>query len=777
MPRTLTEADLRIQGYSDIERPESLDNSAWSVWIARGNMGPRTVEARFIYLKSACTLAQADEAIRHAAGETYVVLPKNKREQLKRIESIVPASVKVMVLEDMTWNFTKRAFGPYLASLVEMIPVVPHFVTPRPESEPNIDLTDDITKWIVANDAAKRNQVRVILARAGVGKTTVARHIARQIAAAVDRYQKIPIYVEASHWSRLSLESLGSLWITVEQSIRQFDPGLRLDETMFEQLLQQGDIFFIFDGFDELCGHRQSPLSPTDVLRELLDCVAAQTDARVLLTSRTQYWASEVGDAFPEIEQLTLATFNKQQALDYFQNRFGNDRTKRDNAASLFASVRAENVPKTTGGGHEQLVYHPFVIQMVADAVDNPKADSLELSPESESHSQMLGILRSFCEREVSRRKMATAAATQLDSLQSIAIDLFRPGRGNAFTQDDLHIAGFDERDARLLKDHPLLDWDGKGTYRLRYEFMQQLFIARHLVTMIGKVADQSEAWPRETLSIADELYSGKNNVLEHIQQLWPNTTSMDRIGAALKLLPTLDRKCRSLLFHIATRVSDRQRPGLNREERAENVFAALEVGTKDPNGTLTVTGLSVYGTISSLDLRKTTFRDCFFRDVQFSKCQVDSTTTFDRCIFEGDFSAVSPDRNWQNIDARNCTFDRTAKVGFDDLTTSGQGNDEALVREALSVALGKFWASGRLVETVAIANWKKGRMGHLQIAARAKDALARVGLVTEVMTAGVKEGCLKLDRSSIADVQQFLDSGHLAGKVKAAYELLRIQV
>ena len=31
-------------------------------------------------------------------------------------------------------------------------------------------------------------------------------------------------------------------------------------------------------------------------------------------------------------------------------------------------------------------------------------------------------------------------------------------------------------------------------------------------------------------------------------------------------------------------------------------------------------------------------------------------------------------------------------------------------------------------------------------------------------------EGCLKLDRLAIAEVQQFLDSGHLAGKAKVAY-------
>ena len=774
MARTLTESDLRLQGYSEVEKPEGLDTPAWSVWIARGHMGPRTVEARFIYLKSSCNVAQAEDALRHAAGETYVVLPKNRREQLKRIESLAPAGVKVMVLEDMTWDYTKRAFEKYLDGLVSWIPQVSHFVTPRPDNDAKADLGDDIKNWIVTSDATGERQVRVIRAPAGVGKTTVARHLTRQIASAVDRYRKIPIYVEASHWSRLAMESLSSLWITIDQSIRQFDPGLRLDEAMFEQLLQQGAIVFIFDGFDELCGHRLSPLSPTEVLREILEGVASETDARILLTSRTQYWLAEVGDAFPQIEPLDLATFNKQQALDYFQKRFAKDQAKRERATSLFGNLRAENVPKTPGGGQEQIVYHPFVITMVADAVDDEgDDDSLVLDPDAESRSQMLGILRAFCQREVRRRNMVTSADGQIEALQTIAVELFLSG-ADSFSADDLLIAGFDERDAGLLKDHPLLEVAGDRAFRLRYEFMQPLLVARHLVSAIQQVAASGRPWPDQSLRIADELYSGKNNVLEHIQQLWPEAAAAGIIGEAMKRLPGTNRKCRSLLFHVATRVSDRDRPGLSRAERADDIFTSLGAGTRDASGVLIVSGLPVFGTIANLDLRKTTFRDCYFRDVQFSKCEVDSTTIFDRCTFEGDFAIVGAGQGWQEIVAEHCTFDRTAKVGFDDLTTGGQGRDEAVVRDALTAALQKFWASGRLVETVAVGNWKKGRMGHLQIAARTKEALIRTELITEVSTAGVRDGCLKLDRGAIAEVQQFLDSGHLAGKVKAAYEMLR---
>jgi len=42
------------------------------------------------------------------------------------------------------------------------------------------------------------------------------------------------------------------------------------------------------------------------------------------------------------------------------------------------------------------------------------------------------------------------------------------------------------------------------------------------------------------------------------------------------------------------------------------------------------------------------------------------------------------------------------------------------------------------------------------------------------VATAGVKDGCLKLDRGTIAEVQRFLASSHFAGKAKAAPKLLR---
>ena len=117
--------------------------------------------------------------------------------------------------------------------------------------------------WLRANDSESSSHIRVIRAPAGVGKTSLARHLTRKVAEGADKYKLIPCYVESDHWAKLRVESLDQLWAMIENSLRHFDPNLRLTQSLFEHLLKSGDLVFIFDGFDELCGHdRRGRFSP-----------------------------------------------------------------------------------------------------------------------------------------------------------------------------------------------------------------------------------------------------------------------------------------------------------------------------------------------------------------------------------------------------------------------------------------------------------------------------------------------------------------------------------
>lgn len=57
--------------------------------------------------------------------------------------------------------------------------------------------------------------------------------------------------------------------------------------------LRAGLIVFVFDGLDELCGHRNAVLSAEDVVDELAN-LAQGSNARILVSTRTAYWDAEI---------------------------------------------------------------------------------------------------------------------------------------------------------------------------------------------------------------------------------------------------------------------------------------------------------------------------------------------------------------------------------------------------------------------------------------------------------------------------------------------------
>ena len=202
----------------------------------------------------------------------------------------------------------------------------------------------------------------MIRAPAGVGKTSLARHLTRKIAEGANTYRLIPCYVESDHWAKLRVESMDQLWAMIENSLRHFDPHLKLTQSLFEHLLKSGDLVFIFDGFDELCGHNRSRFSPREVLSELHQ-LARESAAKIILTTRTTYWEAEVGQVTQasglgllasDMRVFDLEQFTKQQAHDFFEKRFQRKQSFRQKAHLLLDQVSAANQPPTKGGGRNK---------------------------------------------------------------------------------------------------------------------------------------------------------------------------------------------------------------------------------------------------------------------------------------------------------------------------------------------------------------------------------------------------------------------------------------
>jgi hypothetical protein len=109
---------------------------------------------------------------------------------------------------------------------------------------------ETLTGWLTA-DSDFGSRIGILVAPAGVGKTTVARHCFQQLARAADKW-RLPLLVTSDQWAKLADRPNITLWDVWRESLDVFYSCSvsREDLAMF---MENGVFLPIFDGLDELC--------------------------------------------------------------------------------------------------------------------------------------------------------------------------------------------------------------------------------------------------------------------------------------------------------------------------------------------------------------------------------------------------------------------------------------------------------------------------------------------------------------------------------------------
>ena len=316
MLKSLSENDLRLLGYTDIqEETDTGDTDFVSVYRAVAAAGLRQVRARFIQARSKFTVTRLMTVLQAQPrdADIFVIVTKATKARPEIVAACKTANVPCFVREDLLWQKTATIFSEFLQSICTDINTEPNFVQPRKLNDSRSELDSELAKYLIGDETKSRGRLRVLCAPAGVGKTTLARVLTVRLAEQAEKNKLIPIYVEAQHWSKMRFDSIDELWDSISNSLSMFSSSLALSEALFAHMLQQGLVCFIFDGFDELCGHRGVGFRASEVLQQLAD-VAIESDARMLLTTRTPYWRAEI-EAQPEnVDVVELDSFNTQKA-------------------------------------------------------------------------------------------------------------------------------------------------------------------------------------------------------------------------------------------------------------------------------------------------------------------------------------------------------------------------------------------------------------------------------------------------------------------------------
>ncbi len=160
---------------------------------------------------------------------------------------------------------------------------IPLRARPYQQKQPR-DLDEIIDEWL-ADQSGKRRHLS-ILGEFGTGKSWFSRRLNYRAAHAKGR---TPILIQLRQWAeRFNVPGLITSTLEIEHGLRAAH-GIY---PAFERLNREGRLLLIFDGFDEMVRNANNSGVATDNFNALA-ALAKEPRAKVLLTCRTEYFASE----------------------------------------------------------------------------------------------------------------------------------------------------------------------------------------------------------------------------------------------------------------------------------------------------------------------------------------------------------------------------------------------------------------------------------------------------------------------------------------------------
>lgn len=773
MTKTFTPRDVELLGYSTATIACEDERGGFAVIDATGSLGLETIRVQFIYLKSKCT----QDGARFAAGKVskdayasvYVVKPNSSRLKDDQLRNIFGVNVSIRSHEDLIWEKLGNMFTKYLESLSD-VHREEHFIAPRSKDPRDFDLMSKLIDYMSGKSDLDNGELTVLSADAGVGKTTVARHLIRQLVDNAARCKTIPIYIEAEHWRKLDLGKADGLWDVIATSLREMSPNLMLAEPLFRHDLSQGYLSFVFDGFDELCSHEI--FDPRIVLGELAD-IASESEARILLTTRTLFWEARIDDEFPNVTIWKMDAFNVQQARDYLRKCFRKHEEKKSIAQELYSQLlRESSTPRqNVGSVHAQFVNLPLCARMLADFVEN---DGTSLGA-AESIPILQRMLASICDREITRQGLATSVENQMESFRDMAV-AYHDDINPRFEVDDLFLSenGFDGKDFSKVSDHALVTQsDSEGKFRLRYDFLGPHLRAVSIGNWIRNSMGNLEPAPQDIVKIMEKEMEGKGHVLEQMAMVLDPQEDFVAVSGKCRLIRSSNERAASFLFHVAQSLVARDSDIKTAEERVHKLFAGI---TDQRIWSRRLSGWTFRGRVEGLDLRRVSFTDCKFISVNFKNCLAGESTVFDDCIFEGDLE-FEPRTGWRQVAVRSCHMRYPTDVTWEAVLERKSGDYSKRVEEILRIGLRKFWRNGRIKKSLRINDWKKGGLSQSKEATMLFEIMLSVGLLEKVHISGVEEGGVVLDQSSVRDLQNYMDNQQKSGKVRRVHDRLLAEI
>lgn len=624
--------------------------------------------------------------------------------------------------------------------------------------------------WFTTEDGssedAQDKSLGVILAPAGIGKTTVASALYSSIYES-RQTTGLPVLITASQWIDLRPDAdlqLADIWRESANECLRTTP--RTD--IFENYLRLGAILPVFDGFDELCAFPRHQFNPVDVL-ENLHSLVDDSDGRILLTARTDFWQDNVPEETRRrIQEFYLAPFNRSQVSAYIQQRFVKS-PARARTVSAFLDHLKRDIKLDSAAPPSWLAGIPLLLDLICRWAElgGAEADYRDLGEIGSLRELFFTIL----ERERERQHLDLTKESQFEWLCLLSVEFH-----GSFSYDAMGACLADiskpPSDKKLpeilsaLKTHALIrSVSEEGGHAFRFDFLPDYFSSAWFVDFLIARRD-GDVIDRRVRNLLARHANGQSSFHDYVaRDLERFDEALLKISALIASMIAADeRRALASLGHTVLRLLDRK--GIVSHSERTAILLKTFGQKAVPEGS--IRGISIEGTWKGLNLSQTNFLNVTFVNTNLMNCEFDADTTFRRCHFEGTFD-VSGNGFRDAFVADDCSMDTLARKSLQRL----RGPVDRLritredVRAAARDALKKFNDPWSRAVSIGKRDRFKGPVAAWSFSNDIWRALDETG-VTSVLP---DSDLISLRAEVVPDARRFLRDGVELGKIKLAID------
>ncbi len=529
----------------------------------------------------------------------------------------------------------------------------------------------------------KQGSLNVLLAEPGQGKTYTTQFLTSELL----KKDKIPIYISALQWEKMPEEELSSIWKTLTNSFRYYESNIDwiegCEQSFIDVTLKAGLFKIIFDGFDEYILWNRGKVNALEIIK-ILENLAEETKAQILLTSRTIFWENNISSEnhVSSFFLYKIIPFDINHATNYFTKRFNNDTLKVNRACEYYKILSNQ----TYLNNSSNFAGRGFILFLLADLCETPYS----MLPSEINASIIHLLMEALCKREEIRQKLPINAYQQISIFKDLAEEISQGSFPDmeffkfliGCNTSEISEAQINDLITGSLKDHPLIK---RNNVFDKWEFIhEQIYynlLAEQLIIYIElKNYVKLENFFMKLVETGSILYELSSIIVERAfidKKRSPKEIIIDTVKTLSKInrnannnVPEKIRCERVICSQIILLTLAKTHP-VGKDDKKTRTEKFIEFSQ---SGVLNkISNMHFSNTISNMDFSNTEFEYCLFDNVNWTSDKFSEKTQFKHCKFIGGNFNNCPQFGFIKL-SDNCVLDHFAKlVIYPAMTSAGK--------------------------------------------------------------------------------------------------------